>query len=77
MKIGLVRVCLQYQKEGKKKEGSKSFVIVVFNDGVLIFLETDYVSFQKMCSSSPTMSTGVSSKPVIYPENYNHLCSEW
>jgi len=67
VKIGLARVCLQYQKERTKKEESKPFVVV--NDSVLIFLETDYVSFQKMSSSSPTMSTGVSSKPVIYQEN--------
>jgi hypothetical protein len=59
------------RKERKKKEESKSFVVV--DDGVLIFLETDYVSFQKMSSSSPTMSTGVSSKPVIYPENYHFI----
>ena len=63
------------RKERKKKEESKSFVVV--DDGVLIFLETDYVSFQKMSSSSATMSTGVSSKPVIYQENYDYLCSEW
>ena len=47
MKIGLARECLQYQKE-RKKEESKSFVVIVLvDDGVLIFLETDYVSFQK------------------------------
>jgi hypothetical protein len=77
VKIGLARECLQYQKE-RKKEESKSFVVIVLvDDGVLIFLETDYVSFQKMSSSSATMSTGVSSKPVIYQENYDYLCSEW
>jgi hypothetical protein len=67
VKIGLARVCLQYQKERKKKEESKSFVVV--DDDVLIFLETYYVSFQKMSSSLATMSTGVSSKLVIYQEN--------
>jgi hypothetical protein len=43
--IGLAyRECLAISK-GKNEE-SKSFVVVV-DDGVLIFLETDYVSFQK------------------------------
>jgi len=48
---------LQYQKERKKKEESKSFVCV----GVLTFLETDYVSF--------LIVANLTLKPAIYLEN--------